>query len=79
MVLVLYPGSFGKLNLTLGKQKDMGFDKQWEYDRNAHDVAFRMLAQWDGEGDPDPGWVRAYPPYYRRRPDGDPAKEYTAP
>jgi hypothetical protein len=35
----------------------------------------RALKEWDGKGDPPDGWMRN--PYDgRRRPDGDPARQY---
>jgi hypothetical protein len=37
----------------------------------------RALHEWDGEDDPD-GWVR-HLNSARRRPGGDPAREYVAP
>jgi hypothetical protein len=36
------------------------------------------LATWDGNGDPLDGWVRAYSPFYRRRPNGDRTREYVS-
>jgi hypothetical protein len=48
------------------------YDDRWCYaDANA---AKRGLRDWSGEGDPD-GWHR-HPRTGRRRPDGDPKREY---
>lgn len=46
------------------------------YDFTDHVVAMKAFIQWDGEGDPV-GWYR-HRPSNRRRPDGDPTKEYVA-
>lgn len=65
--------------LHLGPENSLSFDFEWSYPLEAMDIALNAVRTWDGEGDPPPGWTRAYPPFYRRRPDGDPSKEYTAP
>lgn len=50
----------------------ISFDDRWCYvDANA---AKWGLREWSGQGDPD-GWHR-HPRTGRRRPDGDPAREY---
>lgn len=50
------------------------YEDQWCY--ATRDKAMQALKSWSGEGDPD-GWHR-HPRTGRRRPDGDPTKEYTA-
>lgn len=39
-------------------------------------AALQLLVDRDDEPD---GWVRAYPMFFRRRPNGDETKEYIAP
>lgn len=52
-----------------------GYEDRWCY-HNA-EAAITAASVWDGTGDPD-GWHR-HPRTGRRRPDGDPTKEYVAP
>lgn len=63
--------------LVVGPDGDLGFDKHWCYE--TREAALRFGLDWDGnhpETEPT-GWVRD--PYTgRRRPDGDPAREYVA-
>ena len=47
-------------------------DDEWQYDTFAQALA--ALELWDGEGEPR-GWIRN-PRTARRRPDGDPEREY---
>ncbi len=65
------PMTFGKARLNVGHQ-DHFYDDGWCY---ASPIAALMAAvAWDGEGEPD-GWHR-HVTSGRRRPDGDPAREY---
>lgn len=64
--------------LVVGPDGQQAFDKHWCYE-TASDAMIAAL-KWDGrhpETEPD-GWIRD--PYTgRRRPGGDPAREYIAP
>lgn len=63
--------------LVVGMPGDLGFEKHWCY--ATREQAVRGALEWDGRyPDTEPtGWVRD--PYTgRRRPDGDPAREYVA-
>jgi hypothetical protein len=46
----------------------------WIYDVEQLDAGWRAALGWDGKGEPE-GWYR-HPQSGRRRPDGDPAKEF---
>lgn len=63
--------------LVVGPDGSLGFDKHWCYKTPGE--ALRSALAWDGrhpETEPT-GWFRD--PYTgRRRPDGDPAREYIA-
>lgn len=52
------------------------YDDRWCY----HDMELAIAAAftWDGNGDPPDGWHR-HTTTGRRRPDGDPAREYVNP
>ena len=69
---VIYPLTYGRARLGIGHPDDDGFADQWEYDTPA--AAKTALATWDGQGEPS-GWFR-HPGTGRRRPGGDPEKEY---
>lgn len=71
--LVLYKMIF-TYRLCIGGEDGYGYDDAWCYHNLAS--ALRALKDWDGEGDDPPyGWHR-HIGSGRRRPDGDPAKEY---
>ena len=53
----------------------LGYEERWCYDTEAGAKA--AFAAWNGEGEPT-GWHR-HPATGRRRPGGDPAKEYVNP
>lgn len=55
---------------------EFGFDGCWCYPTVGDALAAQ--AAWDGEGDPPVGWIRE-PRSGRRRPDGDPDREYVNP
>jgi hypothetical protein len=63
-----------QLSVGLG---DGYFSDTWIYDVEQADAGWRAALGWDGEGEPD-GWHR-HPQSGRRRPDGDPAKEFVRP
>lgn len=72
-VLYLRPMLHGNLQLGVSPHgRAQWFDNLWCY----HDVdaAWRAAFGWDGSGEPS-GWYR-HPQTGRRRPDGDPAREY---
>lgn len=50
----------------------LGYEKRYCY--KTIEGALQALEAWDGTGDPE-GWHRA-PDTARRRPDGDPTREY---
>jgi hypothetical protein len=54
---------------------ETGYDDRWCYSSLEAAVAYATV--WDGDGEPE-GWHR-HPPTGRRRPDGDPTKEYVNP
>jgi hypothetical protein len=60
-------------NVQPGDPDPESFDRGYEYETFGE--ALLALILYDGEGDPLNGWTRAFPPYYRRRPGGDPAHE----
>jgi len=52
-------------------------DDEWDYDTPA--LAFAAAQGWDPAATPEPaGWMR-HPSSGRRRPDGDPTREYVRP
>jgi len=55
-------------------ERDGGFDKYYQYSTIEDALeAFANFTEADEEPD---GWIRASPPNFRRRPDGDPTREY---
>ncbi len=54
-------------------ERDGGFDKYYQYTtiRKAS-AAFEQFS----DGDEPDGWIRAAPPRFRRRPNGDPSREF---
>lgn len=72
----VYPLLFGAARLTFGcDPEDGGYDDCWDYPYLG--AAIQAMERWDGQGEPA-GWTR-YPSSGRRRPDGDPSKEYVRP
>lgn len=77
VLIVVYPMAFGNGRVCLGTLEDRsGFDDAWCY--ATCEQAIEAAAIWDGAGDPPVGWHR-HIRSGRRRPNGDPAKEYIAP
>lgn len=75
--LSVAPMTFGKARLCLGPAGEGGYDDAYCYATAGQ--AILAAAEWDGEGDDPPyGWHR-HIGSGRRRPDGDPEKEYVAP
>ncbi len=63
------------LQLSIG-WNDGVYLSTWNYECTALDAGWRAAIGWDGKGEPE-GWYRG--PGGRRRPDGDPAKEFVRP
>jgi hypothetical protein len=74
MAVWVYPMTFGKGRLCIGKVGLSWYDDGWCYE--SYDVALAAAEDWDGRGEPE-GWFR-HPTSGRRRPEGDPAQEYVA-
>lgn len=66
----------GGVQLSVGTGNGF-FDDTWIYDVEQADAGWRAALGWDGQGEPE-GWYR-HPQSGRRRPDGDPAKEFVRP
>lgn len=73
-VIVLYPMIY-TWRLCVGQQMDGGYDRGWCYPKGSLAPALIALAHWDGNDDPVDGWIKEVG-VGRRRPDGDPAREY---
>jgi hypothetical protein len=76
-VLILY-AHFMDESLTISTPEDLRlgvYTDDWSY--QDHRAAVVALNEWDGEGDPV-GWY-SHHRTGRRRPDGDPEREYVAP
>lgn len=70
-VLPLYAG---RARLGIGPVGSDGFDDVWDFPNRARAIAVAHV--WNPDEDPEPpGWHR-HPGSGRRRPDGDPAREY---
>ncbi len=76
-VLIVLPLFFGKarLGITTADFEDGGFNDVWDFP--SVDAAVAAMTAWDGEGEPA-GWDR-HPESHRRRPEGDPAREFVRP
>jgi hypothetical protein len=61
-----------KLGVSQPENVHTFYDDTWEYTDGG--AAFDAFMIWDGDGEPE-GWYR-HPMSGRRRPDGDPAKEF---
>jgi hypothetical protein len=66
------PLTFGRARLHIGPADDDAYTNEWCYDDPL--TALVSAAIWEGEGEPS-GWSR-HPKSGRRRPGGDPGKEY---
>jgi hypothetical protein len=75
--LCVYPLLFGAARLTFGRDPEcpFGYDDCWDYPDAV--AALAAMHAWDGQGEPE-GWHR-HPTSGRRRPEGDPAREYVLP
>jgi hypothetical protein len=72
--LSVAPMTFGKARLCVGVPGDPCYEDGWCYATPAQAILAAM--EWDGEGDDPPyGWHR-HIGSGRRRPDGDPEREY---
>lgn len=66
----------GTLKLSISRSADeLGSDDEWQYQDQI--AAYAALTVWDGNGEPE-GWYR-HMRTGRRRPDGDPTREYINP
>ena len=69
--------SYGKARLYIGQANCDVYDDGWCYDNK--EGAMQAMAEWDPFIDPEPaGWMR-HPATGRRRPDGDPKREFVRP
>ncbi len=77
--LCLMPMIHGGVRLGIGRGV-VEFDDVWCYPKDQAgclDAGWRAALGWNGEGEPE-GWYR-HPQSGRRRPGGDPAKEFVRP
>lgn len=75
-VLSVLPMTFGKGRLCVQAHVfSLCYEDVWCYP--SVPAAIAAMEAWDGEGEPT-GWHR-HPATGRRRPEGDPAKEYVHP
>ena len=65
----------GTARLIVGGRTASWYDDLWCY--KSVDRAVSAMEAWDGTGEPE-GWIR-HLPSGRRRPDGDPGREYVRP
>lgn len=72
---VVYPEITGTARLGVGVRYAPDLDDEWQY--ASQQEAVRAALAWDGTGEPT-GWYR-HRPTGRRRPDGDPAREFVRP
>lgn len=78
-VKILDNGRYAAIDILLSAEAiitgqiidQFGYDDRWFYERGK---AAAALEAWNGEGEPE-GWFR-HPDTGRRRPGGDPDKEY---
>jgi hypothetical protein len=75
-ILCLLPWSGAGLQLSVGAGFGV-FDDTWNYDGSTHEAGWRAALGWDGRDEPE-GWYR-HPRTGRRRPGGNPAKEFFQP
>jgi hypothetical protein len=75
-VIDVIPLLFGRARLAISANNATSFiDDVWEYDLPA--VAIEEAERWSGDGEPA-RWMR-HPKSGRRRPDGDPEREFIRP
>jgi hypothetical protein len=70
--ITVLPLLHGMGRLCVGAAGEQWFDGIWDYD--TFEAAVAAMHAWDGAGEPA-GWSR-HPDTGRRRPGGDPGKEY---
>jgi hypothetical protein len=73
--IVLYPLIMGTVRITVSDIGSPTLDDAWCYSVPGAGLLAAMC--WDGEGDPPEGWFR-HIGSARRRPEGDPEREYIA-
>lgn len=77
--IVVYPMLFTD-RVCIGLTGEHGYDRAWCYPKEhpmGRSIATAAAEEWDGEGDPPEGWIKEVGTE-RRRPDGDPAREFDA-
>jgi hypothetical protein len=67
------PWRMGGVQVSVGNG-DGFYSDTWVYDCEQHDDGWRAAVGWDGKGEPE-GWCR-HVQSGRRRPGGDPSKEF---
>lgn len=72
-IAYLLPWRVGGVQLSVGAG-DGYFKDTWIYDVEQSDAGWRAALGWDGQGEPE-GWYR-HVQSGRRRPEGDPAREF---
>lgn len=78
LVVAVLPMSYGKGRLIIGDRRNWFSGWERGYCYPSRKMALLAFERFDGIGDPPDGWIRSIPDM-RRRPDGDPTKEYIAP
>lgn len=73
--VTVYPEITGTARLRLAVRGEPDIDDEWQY--ASHSTAVQAALEWDGVGEPA-GWYR-HRPTGRRRPGGDPEREYVYP
>lgn len=73
--IVVYPLIMGTVRVVVGDPGELSYNDAWCYSTAA--AGLLAASVWDGEGDPPTGWFRNIRTG-RRRPEGDPEREYIA-
>lgn len=80
--IVVYPMLMGNARLCIGEPDDGAMLNAWCYQTDKRQSGLQKAvlggAIWNGEGDDPPGGWYRNPQTGRRRPDGDPKKEFQA-
>lgn len=66
------------MRICVGPQMGFGYDRGWCYPKHSVGIVIAALHAWDGNNDPPDGWMKEVGTG-RRRPDGDPSREYVEP
>jgi hypothetical protein len=73
--IVVYMLLMGTVRVVIGEVGELVFDDAWCY--STPEAGLLAASHWDGNNDPPEGWFR-HLGSGRRRPEGDPAREYIA-